>query len=361
MVDKDFWRNKRILVTGCTGFKGSWLTTWLLQMDAVVLGYALAPNTIPSMFNLLNLADKINYCEGDIRDFEKFKQFINQSNPEIIIHMAAQPLVRYSYQSPIETYQTNVMGVLNLFELARQNNHIRAIVNVTTDKCYENKEWLWGYRENEPLGGYDPYSNSKACSELVTSCYQQSYFNIRDYKLKHHILLASARAGNVIGGGDWAEDRLIPDMIKAFSKSETVKIRNPFAIRPWQHVLEPLAGYLLLAQKLYLGEVNYSSAWNFGPEDKDVKNVEEIVKDLSSLWGNGATWGLEHAANLLHEANYLKLDCSKAKALLQWSPVWSLNDTLVKIVEWYKAHQANSDLYQLTIEQIKEYQGKNYE
>ncbi len=357
MISSAFWHGKKVLVTGCTGFKGSWLVTWLNEMGADVYGYSLAPPTNPSMFDILKLEGKISFQMGDIRDYTQFSNFLNMVNPEIIFHLAAQPLVRYSYDNPIETYHTNVLGLVNVLEAIRHNKLVKAVVNVTSDKCYDNKEWHWGYRENEAMGGYDPYSNSKGCAELVTSCYRNSYFNPHDYKLKHNTLLGSGRAGNVIGGGDWAEDRLIADMLKAFLKNEAVTIRNPSAIRPWQHVLEPLSGYILLAEKLYNGDKEAADGWNFGPNESDVQNVEYIVKELCHLWQNNASWKLDTGANP-HEANYLKLDCSKAKAILHWQPRWSLNTTLNKITDWYQAYQGKQDMYQVTQQQIYDYIGK---
>ena len=354
MINKSFWSNKKVLVTGCTGFKGSWLVTWLIEMGADVYGYSLNPNTNPSMFELLDLKHKITYQEGDVRDYDKFHNFLNSVNPEIVFHLAAQALVRYSYDNPIETYQINVLGVVNVLESIRQNKNVKAVVNVTTDKCYENKEWHWGYRENEPMGGYDPYSNSKGCSELVTSCYQNSYFNPKNYGVNHNTLLASARAGNVIGGGDWAEDRLIPDMVKSFLLKKKVMIRNPLSIRPWQHVLEPLSGYLCLAQRLYEGNIKFAEAWNFGSSDGDTKNVAYIVQALCNSWGNDASWELDKEAHP-HEASSLKLDCSKANNILQWSPSFCLEQALDKIVVWYKSYNTGENMYKLTVSQIEEY------
>ncbi len=354
MINAKFWQGKKVLITGCTGFKGSWLTTWLIELGAEVYGYSLTPPTTPSMFDLLKLENKFKFCVGDIRNYQDFNNFLNQVNPEIILHLAAQPLVRYSYTNPIETYHTNVLGLVNILEAIRHNKGVKAIVNVTSDKCYENQEWVWGYRETEAMGGYDPYSNSKGCAELVTSCYQKSYFNIKTYGVEHNTLLASGRAGNVIGGGDWADDRLITDMMKSFLANESVKIRNPFAIRPWQHVLEPLSGYLMLAEQLYNGNTNFANGWNFGPDDVAVKNVEYIVDKLCNMWGNGANWTLDNDTHP-HEANYLKLDCSKARTLLNWHPQWNLENTLIKIVDWYQTYTNNGDLYQKTLQQIKEY------
>lgn len=354
MANKEFWKDKKVVITGCTGFKGSWLSIWLGMLGAKVYGYSLSMPTHPNMFELLKIDSRVSYCEGDIRDYQKFTTFLNQVNPEIVLHLAAQPLVRYSYENPIETYHTNVVGLVNVFEAVRHNKSVKAIVNVTSDKCYENKEWTWGYRENEPMGGYDPYSSSKGCAELVTSCYQRSYFNVDDYQKSHNILLASGRAGNVIGGGDWAMNRLIPDMINSFIINHKVKIRNPHALRPWQHVLEPLSGYLLLAENLYNGKTEFASGWNFGPDNADVKNVNYIADKLCILWGNNVSWekdGAEHP----HEASYLKLDCSKAHALLKWKPRWNLDKTLQYTVDWYRKYNNESDLYQETVKQITTY------
>lgn len=356
MIDKSFWLNRKVLVTGCTGFKGSWLVTWLLEMGADVYGYSLATPTNPGMFDLLELKDKITYYMGDIRDYIGFSEFLNKANPEIVFHLAAQPLVRYSYANPIETYHTNVLGLVNVLEAIRQNKQVKAVVNVTSDKCYENKEWHWGYRENEPMGGYDPYSNSKGCAELVTSCYRNSYFNANSYGVAHNTLLGSGRAGNVIGGGDWASDRLIADIMQSFLRGDTVQIRNPLAIRPWQHVLEPISGYILLAQKLYSGETIAADGWNFGPKDSDVQNVEYIVRQFCSLWGKGAKWQIDNGSHP-HEANYLKLDCSKSQDILHWSPSWNLDITLNKIVEWYSSYTDKENMYDVTVKQIYEYIG----
>src|SRR5579872_4247565 len=282
----NFWKNKKVLVTGNTGFKGSWLSLWLQQLQAEVIGYALNPPTDVNLFTEAKVADGMQDVRGDIRDFALLNNTIQKYQPEIIFHMAAQPLVRYSYANPVETYATNVMGTVHLLEAARQCQSVRAIVNVTTDKCYENREWHWGYRENEPMGGFDPYSNSKGCAELVTSAYRNSFFN----SLNGQVGLASARAGNVIGGGDWALDRLIPDLITACIKNETLNIRYPEAIRPWQHVLEPLSGYLRLAECLYHDPVTYAEAWNFGPHDADAKPVSWIADEVVKRWGGMLSW-----------------------------------------------------------------------
>ncbi len=354
MVDSSFWAGKVVLLTGHTGFKGSWLSLWLQSMGAKVIGYALPAPTNPSLFVVANVAEHMVSIESDIRDFTALSSVFNKYQPEIIIHMAAQPLVRYSYANPIETYSTNVMGTVHVLEAARLTSSVRAIVNVTSDKCYENRELPWGYRENEPMGGHDPYSNSKGCSELVTSAYRNSYFYPDNYK-DHGVALASGRAGNVIGGGDWAEDRLIPDIMRAIAKGEPVYIRNPNAIRPWQHVMEPLSGYLVLAQKLYEENSSYAESWNFGPSDQDAKPVQWIVDNLTHSWGEGASWVLD-SGDHPHEAHYLKLDCSKAKARLNWVPKWHLDEALAKIVKWQKHYQQGSDMKEVTLKQIADYQ-----
>lgn len=348
-VNPAFWRDKKVLLTGHTGFKGSWLSLWLQSMGAKLTGFALQPPTEPALFNQANVAEAMNSVIGDIRDYEALFNAVKTCQPEIIIHMAAQPLVRYSYQTPIETYATNVMGTVHLLEAARQVGGVKAIVNVTTDKCYENKEWAWGYREHEPMGGYDPYSNSKGCSELVTSAYRQSYFQTTA------TALASARAGNVIGGGDWAQDRLVPDILRAFEHNQAVIIRNPHSTRPWQHVLEPLSGYLVLAQQLYLQGQTFAEGWNFGPKDEDAQPVQWIVEHMVQLWGKNAQWQLD-AGQHPHEAHYLKLDISKAKSQLGWQPRWTLAEALDKIVEWHSHWLAGGNAQTKCLEHIRAYQ-----
>jgi CDP-glucose 4,6-dehydratase len=359
MIDKEFWKGKKVFITGHTGFKGSWLCLWLYHLGAEITGYSLQAPTNPSLFGLCEIDKITNTINGDIRDREKLRLSLQQSNPDIVFHMAAQPLVRISYENPIETYETNVMGTANLFEAIRlanmQNKKIKAVVNVTSDKCYENKEWHWGYREYEPLGGYDPYSNSKACSELITACYRNSFFNPKTYET-HGVAIASGRAGNVIGGGDWAKDRLIPDGIKCLLKGETIKIRNPKSIRPWQHVLEPISGYLLLAQKLYKEGVQYSEGWNFGPDAESEKTVEWAVSRLCHKWGSGSSFEIV-PNNGPHEAHYLKLDCSKAKSELGWKPKWNLEYALDKVIEWSLAYKTGKDVRGVCLTQIHEYEG----
>jgi CDP-glucose 4,6-dehydratase len=352
-MSKSFWQGKRVFLTGHTGFKGSWLSLWLQQLGADVTGYALAPGN-PSLFETAHVAQRMHSIIGDLRDADKLKQAMSDARPEIVIHMAAQALVRYSYVNPVETYATNVMGLVHMFEAVRATSSVKSIVNVTSDKCYENKEWPWGYRENEPMGGYDPYSNSKGCAELVSASYRNSFFNPEKYA-EHGIALATARAGNVIGGGDWAEDRLIPDMLRAIGRGEPVLIRSPHAIRPWQHVLEPLSGYLLLAEKLYNNGPVYGEGWNFGPQESDAKPVEWIIEKMTKLWGQGASWTLDKNPQP-HEATYLKLDCSKAHARLDWHPRWSIGQAIENIVEWHKAHGRGADMKQITLAQIATYQ-----
>jgi CDP-glucose 4,6-dehydratase len=353
MIDRSFWNNKRVFLTGHTGFKGSWLTLWLKQLGAEITGYALAPDTSPNLFTRAHIDDGIESIIADIRDRERLLGAIRVAAPDIVIHMAAQPLVRASYVSPVETYETNVLGTVHVLDAVRQVPGIKAVVIVTTDKCYENREWEWGYRENEPMGGYDPYSSSKGCAELVTAAYRNSFFNTSAY-VDHGVAVASARAGNVIGGGDWATDRLIPDIMRAIASGETVNIRSPHAIRPWQHVLEPLSGYLTLAECLYMEGPRFAEAWNFGPDDSDAQPVQAIVERLTAQWGDGAAWKLDRAVHP-HEATYLKLDCSKAHARLGWRPRWNLDRTLDSIVAWYKAAAREDDVREVTLAQINDY------
>ncbi len=349
-----FWQGKKVLVTGHTGFKGSWLSLWLQDMGAEVTGYALAPPTNPSLFEVAEVGSGMTSIIGDIRDLDKLQAVFTEHQPEIVIHMAAQPLVRYSYQNPVETYSTNVMGTVNLLEAVRKTPGVKAVVNITTDKCYENREWAWGYRENEPMGGYDPYSNSKGCAELVSAAYRSSFFNADTYA-EHGVALATVRAGNVIGGGDWAQDRLIPDILAAFEQNKLVDIRNPHAIRPWQHVMEPLRGYLTLAEQLYVQGSSFAEGWNFGPNDEDAKPVGWIVEQMAALWGNEAQWQIDTGTHP-HEAHYLKLDISKARSRLDWHPALRLNDALKLIIDWSKQRQAGVNLRQLTLAQINNYQ-----
>lgn len=353
MVNAAFWKGKKVFLTGHTGFKGSWLSIWLHALGVEVTGYALEPPTEPSLFKAAGVDDLLASAIADVRDLERLQAEMALAAPEIVIHMAAQPLVRDSYKLPVETYAVNVMGTVHLLEAVRSTPSVRAVLNVTTDKVYENREWIWGYRENEAFGGYDPYSNSKGCSELVTAAYRSSYFNPQDYA-RHGVALASARAGNVIGGGDWASDRLIPDIIRAILANETVKIRNPHAIRPWQHVLEPLSGYLTLAQRLYEDGAQFASGWNFGPCDEDARPVEWLVEKLCEGWGEGASYELDDGSHP-HEAHYLKLDCSKARSELGWHPRWGLERALSSIVGWTREYQRQGDLRAECLRQIHAY------
>ncbi len=348
-IQPDFWRGRRVLLTGHTGFKGSWLGLWLQSMGAQLRGIALAAPTTPALFDVARVAAGMDHCIADIRDYGAIKSLMHEFQPEIVLHLAAQPLVRQSYDQPIETYATNVMGTVHVLEAARHAGSVRAIVNVTTDKCYENREWAWGYRENEPMGGHDPYSSSKGCAELVSSAYRQSFL------AESGIALATARAGNVIGGGDWAADRLVPDIFRALERGEPVRIRNPGAIRPWQHVLEPLSGYLLLAQQLIQhGQAN-AEGWNFGPNDHDARSVGQIVELLCEAWGEGARW--EPAGEPgPHEATLLKLDISKARARLGWNPRWPLPRALQEIIGWHRAWLRQEDMHAVCLQQIADYQ-----
>jgi CDP-glucose 4,6-dehydratase len=353
-MNKAFWHGKRVLVTGCTGFKGSWLSLWLQNLGAQVSGYALPPPTKPSLFEIARVADGMAPVIGDTRDLEHLKAVIATYRPEIIIHMAAQALVRYSYQNPVETYSTNVMGTVNVLEAVRQSGGVRVVVCITSDKCYENNEWFWGYRENERLGGRDPYSSSKGCAELVIAAYRHSYFSPETHQ-SHGVAVASTRAGNVIGGGDWAQDRLIPDIMNAVMKNQPVIIRNPIATRPWQHVLEPLSGYLNLAEKLWTQGPQFAQSWNFGPNETEVRPVSWIVEYVTRLWGEGARWESDSAQHP-HEDTYLKLDCSKAKTLLQWSAKLRLATALEWIVEWYQGYKQDENMRRLTEAQIARYE-----
>jgi CDP-glucose 4,6-dehydratase len=323
-------------------------------MGAQVTGYALVPPTNPSLFEIAEVAQGMTSIIGDIRDLAKLQAVFAEHQPEIVIHMAAQPLVRYSYQNPVETYSTNVMGTVHLLEAVRNTPGVKAVVNITTDKCYENREWVWGYRENEPMGGFDPYSNSKGCAELVSAAYRSSFFNADTYA-QHGVATATVRAGNVIGGGDWAQDRLIPDILAAFEQGRKVDIRNPHAIRPWQHVMEPLRGYLTLAEQLFEHGPSFGEGWNFGPNDEDAKPVGWIVEQMAALWGADAQWQVDTGVHP-HEAHYLKLDISKARSRLNWHPALRLQDALALIIYWSKQRAAGADMRQLTLSQLQAYQ-----
>ena len=347
-VDRTFWKGKRVYLTGHTGFKGSWLSLWLEDMGAVVKGYSLEPYTEPSLFKVAKVSSGIESEIGDIRDYDKLKTSISSFSPDIILHLAAQPLVRDSYEDPLGTYETNVMGTANLLQASRELPNLKSIVIVTTDKCYENREWEWGYRENEAMGGYDPYSSSKGCAELVTSAFRRSFFQSTD------VAIASARAGNVIGGGDWSKDRLIPDVLHSYNQGNLVVIRNPKATRPWQHVIEPLSGYLILAEELYNKGQAFAEPFNFGPRDEDCQSVESILNTINVIWEDCPGWKLDDEANP-HEARFLKLDISKAKDKLNWTPKWNLESTIKRIVDWNTAFNRQENMREHCINEIKSY------
>lgn len=346
MLQKSFWRNKRVFITGDTGFKGSWLSLWLSSLDAKITGYALPAKTVPNLFDLAQIHTVVDSKQGDICNYSQLKQVMINSNPDIVIHMAAQALVRDSYADPLGTYQTNVMGTVNVLEAVRQCENVRAVVIITTDKCYENKEWYWGYREQDPLGGYDPYSSSKACAEIVAAAYRQSFLRQKG------IAVATVRAGNVIGGGDWAKDRLVPDCLRAIENGEKVIVRSPEAIRPWQHVLEPLRGYLMLTEKLYTEGEPWAESWNFGPTDAGVLCVGELVEKLCQRLDGAFEI---KASDKLHEAKYLKLDCSKANIKLGWKPKLTMGECIDYIAEWFIAYQQGKDMQTFSLQQIQRY------
>ena len=354
MLNREFWKGRRVFLTGHTGFKGSWLSLWLDSLGAEVTGYALDPPTQPNLFELAKVAGCIRSIRGDIRDFPGLKAAMAECRPEVVIHMAAQSVVRRGYEDPIETYSSNVMGTVHVLEVLRQLRQPCVVVNITSDKCYENREWVWGYREDEPMGGRDPYSNSKGCAELVTAAYRASYFPPESFD-RHGVALASARAGNAIGGGDWTGNQLIPDLIRAFLADKACLIRNPLATRPWQFVLEPLRGYLMLAERLAENPGRFASGWNFGPADEDAKPVSWIADELVRLWGNRASWSHDGSLHP-HEAHLLKLDASKSKAYLGWHPLLPINLALEWIAEWYRAFQAGSNLEGFTRIQIERYE-----
>jgi CDP-glucose 4,6-dehydratase len=343
------WAGRKILITGHTGFKGSWLSLWLHSLGADVTGYALPPPTDPSLFEAARIADLIDHVEGDVRDLAHLAAVVARARPEMIFHLAAQPLVRLSYEQPVETYAANVMGTVHLLEAARKAPEVRAIVCVTSDKCYENREWAWPYRESDPMGGHDPYSSSKGCAEIVAAAYRNSFFGADGPAL------ATVRAGNVIGGGDWAADRLVPDLVRAFEAGASPLIRAPGAVRPWQHVLEALGGYLMLAERLMTGERGFADAWNFGPADEDARPVSWIVERMRIAWGGGASQALPDTGPRPHEAGLLRLDCSKARAALGWRPALTLERALEWIVAWHKETGAGEDARAVTLAQIAAY------
>jgi CDP-glucose 4,6-dehydratase len=345
-VDPGFWRGRRVLVTGHTGFKGAWLCLWLQSLGAEVTGFSNGVPTQPSLYELARVAEGMESLRGDVRDAEAIAGALTGCKPEVVIHMAAQPLVRRSFAEPRATYETNVMGTVNLLEAVRLGEGVRAVVNVTTDKCYENHEWEWGYREDEPMGGHDPYSSSKGAAELVTSAYRRSFFAAADGPR-----LASARAGNVIGGGDWGEDRLVPDAMRAALAGETVRVRNPNSIRPWQHVVNPLSGYLVLAEAIWESP-EHASGWNFGPTEEEAHPVGWLIERLAEIWPERVRWTLDEGPHP-HEANYLKLDSSRARARLGWRPLAPLETALAETAAWYRELEAGADMRQLTLAQLE--------
>ena len=349
-----FYHGKRVLVTGHTGFKGSWLSIWLHELGAEVVGVAQAPFTERDNYVLSGIGKKIRAdLRADIRDGERLKEIFREYQPEIVFHLAAQPLVRLSYDIPVETYETNVMGTIHVLEAIRATESVKVGVMITTDKCYENKEQIWGYRENEPMGGYDPYSSSKGAAEIAINSWRRSFFNPKDYGTKHHVSISSVRAGNVIGGGDWALDRIIPDCIKALEANLPIEIRSPRAIRPWQHVLEPLSGYMLLAQKMWDEPTNYSEGWNFGPRTESITPVWDVAMEVVKEYGSGELKDLSDP-NALHEAKLLMLDISKAKFQLGWEPRMNIHQCIALTIDWYKRYR-DMDVYELCVEQIKKY------
>lgn len=348
LPDSEFWRGKRVFLTGHTGFKGSWLSLWLQSMGAQLRGFSLAPPTEPALFTVAKVSEGMESQIGDIRDGAAVASSMADFGPEIVLHLAAQPLVRLSYDEPVATFATNVIGTVHVLEAARRIRGVKAILSVTTDKCYENREWVWSYRETEPMGGHDPYSASKGCAELVTAAYRRSFFE------HDGISVATARSGNVIGGGDWAEDRLVPDILRSFEKSEPVIIRNPSATRPWQHVLEPLSGYLVLTERLFNEGAPWAEPWNFGPRDDDARPVSWIVDKMIGAWGEGAAWHQDASQNP-HEAGFLKLDISKARNRLSWEPRWTLSEALIRIVDWHRAWHAGEDMRKSCLAEIEDY------
>jgi len=351
-MDTQFWRGRRILLTGHTGFKGSWLSLWLQKLGAVVAGYALPPSSSESLFELAQVGCHMESVYGDLRDRMHLQSVIDGFRPEIVFHLAAQPLVRKSYAEPVETFEVNVMGTVHLLEALRTSPCARVLVSVTSDKCYENREWVWGYRENDPLGGYDPYSSSKACAEIVTAAYRRSFF---EHRTSGQVAVASARAGNVIGGGDFSPDRIIPDAITAMRRREPLRVRNPDAIRPWQHVLEPLCGYLLLARRLWEHPGEYAQSWNFGPEPDDIRSVAWIVQELSDCCGGRLEWQIDQAPQP-HEARLLVLDSTKARMLLGWRPRWTVRQALQQVAAWQSSYDRGEQMRNVSLRQIDAYE-----
>ena len=349
-MDRNFWKGKKVFITGHTGFKGGWLSIWLAESGAKITGYSLKPETNPSLFKSCSIEKKINSIIGDVRDEKKLKKTILEAEPDIVFHLASQPLVLKSYENPVETYEINLMGTVNILNAMRDISSVKAFINVTSDKCYANDENLKAFKENDSMGGYDPYSSSKACSELITAAYRSSFFN-------DTVSIATARAGNIIGGGDWALNRIIPDFIKKINQNQKLSIRNPRAVRPWQFVLEPLNGYLILAEKLFLDGQHYSESWNFGPDNQDDKSVEWLISKFDKEYGEGSNFEIESTENSLHEARNLKLDCSKSMKRLNWSPKLNIEKSISMTCAWYKNfYKGDQDMYSFSAEQIKQYE-----
>jgi len=351
-MDRNFWKGKKVFITGHTGFKGGWLSIWLAESGAKVTGYSLKPETNPSLFKSCSIEKKINSIIGDVRDEKKLKKTILEAEPDIVFHLASQPLVLKSYENPVETYEINLMGTVNILNAMRDISSVKAFINVTSDKCYANDENLKAFKENDSMGGYDPYSSSKACSELITAAYRSSFF-------KNIVAIATARAGNVIGGGDWAENRIIPDFIKKIQQKQKLVIRNPESIRPWQFVLEPLNGYLMLAEKLFQNSLDYAESWNFGPNKKDDKTVEWLISKFDKEYGdgNGNSFQIVSSKESIHESKYLKLDCSKSIGRLNWSPKLSIEKSISMTCDWYRNfYKDNQDMYSFSVKQIKQYE-----
>lgn len=357
LINKEFWKDKKVFITGHTGFKGGWLSLWLKNLGAEITGYSLPPLTEPSLFELAHIGKNINSIIADILDLARLKHEIHQAQPDIIFHLAAQSLVRQSYHEPLETYAVNVMGTANLLEAIRSTPTVRSVIIVTSDKCYENLELEKGYTENDAMGGYDPYSSSKGCAELITSAYRNSFFNPKKYA-EHKVAIASVRAGNVIGGGDWSVDRLIPDLIRSIVAKKEVVIRNPSSTRPWQHVLEPLSGYIKLAELLYTNGTEFGEGWNFGHQVEEAKTVKWIIDNFSQMWGDGLKYRIESDAANMHEAHYLRLNCEKAEKKMGWRANLSLDETIQNVCAWYKDYLAGKNIYEVTIKQIEEYERK---
>lgn len=348
------WSGRRVFLTGHTGFKGSWLAIWLAKRRAIVRGFSLAPETDPNLFSLAAVAEMLNHVQGDIRNYDHLASSLTEFAPEVVFHLAAQPLVRQSYADPLGTYATNILGTANVLESVRRTPSVRAVICVTTDKCYENKEWIWPYRETDRLGGHDPYSSSKACAEIVAAAYRSSFFEAGK-AAEGRIRLATARAGNVIGGGDWSQDRLIPDLVRGFCSGQPVRIRRPHSVRPWQHVLEPLCGYITLGEFLLQNDLDCASAFNFGPEDGEVWSVEQIANHLCTAWGEGGVW-VRDPEEGVHEASMLRLDSSKARAQLGWRPRLNTRDSIQWTLDWYQRWHRGENMRDFTLRQIEQYE-----